>query len=41
MGLSVPYDEVPEEVYDSLLFSDSLGAYFNAHIRDNFPFREI
>ena len=40
-GRTYVYDEVPEEVYDSLLFSDSLGAYFNAHIRDNFPFREI
>ena len=40
-GRTYVYDDVPEEVYDSLLFSDSLGAYFNAHIRDHFPYREI
>jgi hypothetical protein len=32
---------VPQEIYDSLIFADSLGVYFNAHIRDHFPFREI
>ena len=35
------YQEVPQEIYDSLLFADSLGAYFNAHIRGRFPYREI
>ena len=40
-GRTYVYDDVPEEVYDGLLFSDSLGAYFNAHIRDRFPHREI
>jgi hypothetical protein len=40
-GRTYVYDEVPEEVYDSLLFSDSLGVYFNTHIRDRFPYREI
>ena len=40
-GRTYVYDDVPEEVYDSLLFSDSLGGYFNAYIRDHFPFREI
>jgi KTSC domain len=40
-GRTYVYDEVPVEVYDSLLFSDSLGAYFNAHIRDSFPYREL
>lgn len=40
-GRTYVYDDVPEEVYDSLLFSESLGAYFNAHIRDHFPYREI
>jgi len=40
-GRTYAYDGVPEEVYDSLLFSDSLGAYFNTHIRDCFPYREL
>jgi KTSC domain len=35
------YQEVPQEIYDGLLFADSLGAYFNAHIRGHFPYREI
>jgi KTSC domain len=40
-GRTYVYDDVPEEVYDSLLFSDSVGAYFNAHIRDCFSYREV
>jgi hypothetical protein len=40
-GRTYAYDDVPEEVYDGLLFADSLGAYFNAHIRDQFPFRKL
>jgi hypothetical protein len=35
------YDEVPQEVYDGLIFADSLGTYFNAHIRDCFACREL
>ncbi|HTC83704.1 MAG TPA: KTSC domain-containing protein [Rhizomicrobium sp.] len=35
------YEDVPQEVYDGLIFSDSLGRYFNAHIRGHFPYREI
>lgn len=40
-GRTYMYEDVPQEVYDSLLFADSLGAYFNAHIRDHFPHHEI
>jgi hypothetical protein len=40
-GRTYVYEGVPQEVYDGLIFSDSLGAYFNAHIRDQYPFREI
>ncbi|MBW8708521.1 MAG: KTSC domain-containing protein [Alphaproteobacteria bacterium] len=40
-GRTYIYDDVPEEIYDALLFSDSLGAYFNAHIRNRFAHREI
>jgi hypothetical protein len=40
-GRTYIYQEVPQEIYDSLLFADSLGAYFNSHIRDRFLFREV
>jgi hypothetical protein len=40
-GRTYIYQEVPQEVYDALLFADSLGTYFNSHIRDQFAFREI
>jgi hypothetical protein len=40
-GHTYIYQEVPQEIYDGLIFADSLGGYFNAHIRDRFPFREI
>jgi hypothetical protein len=35
------YREVPREVYDALLAAESQGAFFNAHIRDAYAFREI
>jgi hypothetical protein len=34
------YEDVPQEIYDGLIFADSLGRYFNAYIRDQFPFHE-
>jgi hypothetical protein len=40
-GRTYLYQEVPRELYDGLIFADSLGRYFNSHIRDHFPFREI
>ena len=40
-GRTYLYQEVPQELYDGLIFADSLGAYFNAHIQGRFPFREI
>jgi hypothetical protein len=40
-GRTYIYREVPQELYDGLIFADSLGSYFNAHIRDHFEFREI
>ena len=40
-GRTYIYQDVPQDIYDSLLFADSLGAYFNSHIRDHFPYREI
>ena len=40
-GRTYIYQDVPQEIYDSLLFAESLGAYFNSHIRDHFTYREI
>jgi hypothetical protein len=40
-GKTYIYEGVPQELYDALLFSDSLGAFFNRHIRDRFRFREV
>jgi hypothetical protein len=40
-GRTYIYREVPQELYDGLIFADSLGAYFNTHIQGRFPFREI
>ncbi|HET7085012.1 MAG TPA: KTSC domain-containing protein [Rhizomicrobium sp.] len=35
------YEGVPVEIYDGLIFADSLGRYFNTHIRDHFPHHEV
>jgi hypothetical protein len=40
-GRTYVYEDVPQELYDALLFADSIGAFFNAHIRDRFAFHEI
>jgi KTSC domain len=40
-GHTYMYQEIPLELYDALIFAESLGGYFNAHIRDHFPFREV
>ncbi|HEX2761556.1 MAG TPA: KTSC domain-containing protein [Rhizomicrobium sp.] len=40
-GRTYAYYDVPPDVYDSLIFADSLGAFFNAHIRDQFDFEEV
>jgi KTSC domain len=39
-GRTYVYEHVPQEVYDALMFADSLGAFFNRHIRGRFPFHE-
>ncbi|HEX3665133.1 MAG TPA: KTSC domain-containing protein [Rhizomicrobium sp.] len=38
---SYRYDGVPGRVYQELIAADSVGRYFNAHIRDRYPFIEI
>ena len=35
------YDGVTPEEYAALMQADSKGAWFNAHIRDRHPFREV
>lgn len=40
-GRTYAYYDVPQDLYDSLIFADSLGAFFNAHIRDQFDFEEV
>lgn len=40
-GRTYAYHHVPQELYDGLIFADSLGAYFNAHIRDHFEYEEV
>ena len=40
-GRTYLYQDVPQELYDGLIFAESLGRYFNTHIQGRFPFREI
>ena len=35
------YDGVTQADYDALMAAESKGAWFNAHIRDRYPFREV
>lgn len=35
------YDAVPKSKVDALLSAGSLGAYFNAHIREHFPTKPV
>ncbi len=39
-GRTYVYEGVPQELYDRLMFADSVGKFFNSHIRDHFRFRE-
>jgi hypothetical protein len=39
-GRTYVYEDVPQELYDALLFADSIGTFFNAHVRDCFAFHE-
>ena len=40
-GRTYIYRGVPRALYDQLMLADSIGAYFNAHIRDRFDFEEL
>ncbi len=39
-GRTVIYEDVPQEIYDSLIFADSIGRYFHDHIEGHFPRRK-
>jgi hypothetical protein len=36
-GKTLIYQDVPRDVYDSLIFADSIGAYFRDHIYGHYP----
>jgi hypothetical protein len=39
-GRIVIYEDVPQEVYDGLIFADSIGGYFHERIEGRFPERQ-
>jgi hypothetical protein len=40
-GRVVIYENVPQDVYDALIFAASIGDYFRDHIEGTYPFRVI
>lgn len=40
-GTVYDYDSVPPSIHDGLLHADSLGRYFNLHIRGHFHYRRV
>ncbi len=40
-GRVYQYFDVPESVYQELMQAESKGKYFNAHIRNQYPYQEI
>lgn len=40
-GRIYQYYDVPQEIYEGMLAAESKGRYFNAHIRDKYPYQEI
>lgn len=39
-GKTYAYHGVPKDAYEELLLADSAGAYFNAFVKDRYPFTE-
>jgi len=39
-GKTVIYEDVPQEIYDGLIFAQSIGSYFQDHIEGHFPERK-
>jgi KTSC domain len=40
-GRVLIYENVPQHIYDSLLFADSISAYFQSRIAGVYPLREV
>lgn len=40
-GRTYEYYGVPEQLYTGLIAADSKGRFFNAHIRNRFPYQQI
>ena len=40
-GKVIRYENVPQDVYDSLIFADSVSNFFREHIEGAYPAREI
>ena len=40
-GRVMAYENVPQELYDSLIFADSISAFFHDHIEGAYPVREV
>jgi hypothetical protein len=40
-GRVMVYENVPQDVYDALIFAESMGTYFREHIEGAYPAREI
>jgi hypothetical protein len=39
-GKVMVYENVPQEIYDSLIFADSISGFFQEHIEGAYPVRE-
>jgi hypothetical protein len=39
-GRTYVYEDVPQELYDGLLFADSMGSFFGRHIQGRFACHE-
>ena len=40
-GKVMVYENVPQDVYDSLIFADSVSRFFREHIEGSYPAREV
>jgi hypothetical protein len=39
-GKVMVYENVPQDVYDSLIFADSISSFFQEHIEGAYPVRD-
>jgi hypothetical protein len=39
-GITVIYEDVPQEIYDGLIFAKSVGGYFHDKVEGRFPQRK-